>query len=68
MVIAAEVISNELKAKNDDYTKLHELELNAAIKKSRDDVKNDRVHSDGIDEHIKRVTNTEKDKRPHEKI
>ncbi len=38
-----------------DYNHLRELELDAALKESKEDIKNGRIHTDGISEHLKRI-------------
>ena len=38
-----------------DYNHLRELELDAALKESREDIKNGNIHTDGISEHLKRI-------------
>ncbi|HKL86332.1 MAG TPA: prevent-host-death protein [Treponemataceae bacterium] len=40
----------------DEYNQLRELELDAAIQESKNDIKAGRVFSGTIEEHIKRVT------------
>ncbi|MFA6937647.1 MAG: type II toxin-antitoxin system prevent-host-death family antitoxin [Treponema sp.] len=41
--------------KIEDYDKLRELELDAAIKESKKDIASGKFHSDGIEKHMKRV-------------
>ncbi len=38
-----------------DYNHLRELELDAALKESREDIKNGKIHTDGVFEHLKRI-------------
>jgi len=40
-----------------DYNKLRELELDLAINESLEEVKDGRVYTNGIEEHMKRVLN-----------
>lgn len=41
----------------DDYNKIRELELDLAIQESKADIAAGRIHTDGIEEHMKRVIN-----------
>lgn len=41
----------------EEYNKLRELELDLAIKESLDEIDEGRAHSNGIEEHMKRVLN-----------
>lgn len=41
----------------EDYHKLREWELEAAIQESRNDITNGKFHSGKIEEHLKRVAN-----------
>jgi PHD/YefM family antitoxin component YafN of YafNO toxin-antitoxin module len=43
--------------KMEDYNKLREMELDVAIRESREDMAAGRFLKDGIEEHMKRVTN-----------
>ena len=43
--------------KMEDYNKLREMELDAAIRESQEDIAAGRFHKDGIEEDMKRVTN-----------
>jgi len=43
--------------KMEDYNKLREMELDAAIRESQEDMAAGRFHKDGLEEHMKRVAN-----------
>ena len=56
-IITVRGVEKYVVLKISDYNKIRELELDLAIQQSKADIEAGRFHIDGIEEHMKRVTN-----------
>lgn len=56
-IITVRGVEKYIVLKISDYNKIRELELDLAIKESKADIASGHFHTDGIDEHMKRVAN-----------
>lgn len=54
-IITVRGIEKYVVLKISDYNKIRELELDLAIQESKADIEAGRFHTDGIEEHMKRV-------------
>ena len=56
-IITVRGVEKYVVLKISDYYKIRELELELAIRESKADIDAGRYHTDGIEEHMKRVAN-----------
>ena len=56
-IITVRGVEKYVVLKISDYNKIRELELELAIRESKADIAAGRYHTDGIEEHMKRVAN-----------
>lgn len=56
-IITVRGVEKYVVLKISDYNKIREMELDLAIQESKADIAAGRFHTDGIEEHMKRVAN-----------
>ncbi|MDY2924257.1 MAG: type II toxin-antitoxin system prevent-host-death family antitoxin [Treponema sp.] len=56
-IITVRGVEKYVVLKISDYNKIREMELDLAIQESKADIAAGRFHADGVEEHMKRVTN-----------